>query len=114
MERQPLRAKAQPGESRARQAFFFKSHLAKPLYGKRHPAWTWTFKQEVTSLTDLASMEPAGFGLDLEPVLYSLPPLSLLLLPAGPVSPEPLPCLRQRGWASLSAWPPGLGQQCHS
>lgn len=81
-ERRPLRVKAQPGEGRAKQVFFFffKSHEAKPLYGKKHAAWTSTFKQEVTSLTNLAIMEPTGLDLNLEPVLYSpclysVPPL---------------------------------------
>lgn len=43
--------RAEPGKF----GFFLKSHKAKPLYEKTHAAWISTFKQEVTSLTDLTA-----------------------------------------------------------
>lgn len=100
----PLRAKAQRGDSRARQAFgflFFKSRVM-----ERHSSWISAFTWEVTSLTKPASSEPAGLELDLEPVLCFLPVLPLLFLFLRPcLSPPPPPAPTH--WGS-----PALGLPC--
>lgn len=100
--------------------FLFKSHKAKPLYEKTHPAWISAFKQEVTSLTDLTAKEPAGLELDLEPVLYSPCPrrssFSRQALPFPRLSqPQPTLLPTAEGPGQPPAAPaPSLGPQSHS
>lgn len=65
---------AEPGKLLGFVFFFNQSHVM-----ERHSSWISAFKEGLTSLAKLASSEPAGLELDLEPVFY----LSCLLCPSS-------------------------------